>query len=43
MHYSMSANPGTVVVRTDTGTILANTPSGKDPQEVATVEMLKWG
>ena len=42
LYYSISANPGTVVVRTDTGTILANKPSGNDPQEVVTAEMLMW-
>jgi hypothetical protein len=41
--YSMSPNPGTIVVRTDSGTILSQTPKGNDLQEVVTVEMLCWG
>jgi hypothetical protein len=39
----MSPNPGTIVVRTDSGTILSQTPKGNDLQEVVTVEMLCWG
>lgn len=41
--YSMSQNPGTVVVRTESGTILSKTPKGDNLQEVVTVEMLSWG
>jgi len=40
--YSMSPNPGTIVIRTDKGTILSRTPDGNDPQELVTVEMLSW-
>jgi hypothetical protein len=36
----MSAISGTAVVRTDKGTILAKTPTGDDPQELITAEML---
>lgn len=42
LNYSMSAISGTAVVRTDKGTILAKTPTGDDPQELITVEMLSW-
>lgn len=42
MSYSMSPYPGNIVVRTDEGTILSNTPDGDNPQEVVTVEMLSW-
>jgi hypothetical protein len=40
--YSISPYPGSVVVRTDKGTILSNTPEGNDPQEVITVELMSW-
>ena len=40
--YSMSAYPGTMMVRTDKGTSIAVTPDGSDPQEIATVELLLW-
>lgn len=40
--YSMSPHPGSMVVRTDKGTLLSNTPDGEDPQELVTVEMLSW-
>lgn len=40
--YSMSQNPGTLVVRTDSGTILSKTPTGENPQELLTVENLSW-
>lgn len=40
--YSMSQNPGTIVVRTDSGTILSKTPTGENPQELLTVENLSW-
>lgn len=42
LYYSMSANPGTVAIRTDKGTLLAASPDGADPQELVTVEMLSW-
>ena len=42
LYYSMSAHPGTVVVRTDKGTILGVTPTGEDTQELVTAEMLMW-
>lgn len=40
--YSMSAQPGTVAIRTDKGTLIGKTPDGEDPQELVTVEMLSW-
>lgn len=40
--YSMSPYPGNIVVRTDEGTVLGATPSGKDPQELVTVELMSW-
>ena len=42
LNYSMSAVSGAAVVRTDKGTILAKTPTGDDPQELITVELLSW-
>lgn len=42
MAYGMSPYPGSIVVRTDQGTILSNTPDGSNPQELVTVEMLSW-
>ena len=36
----MSPYPGNIVVRTDEGTVLGATPSGKDPQELVTVELM---
>jgi hypothetical protein len=36
----MSPHPGSMVVRTDKGTLLSTTPDGEDPQELVTVEML---
>ena len=40
--YSIDPRPNSIIVRTDTGTIKAVTPTGNDLQEVATVEMLSW-
>ena len=40
--YSMSPYSGTVVVRTVDGTVLSKTPSGDDPNELATVELMSW-
>lgn len=36
----MSPYSGTVVVRTVDGTVLSKTPSGDDPNELATVELM---
>lgn len=40
--YSMSPLPGTVAIRTDKGTLTGVTPSGDDPQELVTAELLLW-
>ena len=40
--YSMSELPGTVAIRTDKGTLMGETPSGEDPKELVTVELLSW-
>lgn len=40
--YSIDPLSNNIVVRTNDGTIKANTPDGKDIHEVATVELISW-
>lgn len=42
VNYSISPYPASIVVRTDNGTILCETPDGNDPQELVTVELMSW-
>lgn len=42
LYYSMSPISGTAVIRTDKGTITAKTPTGADPNELITAELLSW-
>jgi hypothetical protein len=42
VNYSISPYPGSIVIRTDGGTILGETPDGDNPQELVTVELMSW-
>lgn len=42
VNYSISPYPASIVIRTDGGTILGETPDGDNPQELVTVELMSW-
>lgn len=42
IHYSIDPLSNTIVVRTESGTIKSSTPTGNDPSEVVTVELMSW-
>lgn len=42
VNYSISPYPASMVIRTDEGTVLSSTPSGDNPKELVTVDLLSW-
>lgn len=40
VNYSISPYPASMVIRTDEGTVLSSTPSGDNPKELVTVDLL---